>query len=311
MQVPVTVLTGFLGSGKTTLLNRLLRQEHGRKIAVIVNELGQVGIDGKVLQGGEAFVELDNGCLCCALNADLDATLRQLAEKGGFSHLVIETTGVADPLPLGWIVSRPGLSERYRLDAIVTVVDAANVASAVGLAPEALQQIVRADLVLLTKLDLVADGGVAARELVRRHNRLAPIVEAPFGAMPIELILEPQPEPQADVPARPSEPSAAPLHGGRPSLESWVYSSAQGLTEERLGALLDEVPLEVYRIKGLVRTTDTEWTWTLVNGVGGRMDLLPATPERPPGASTLVFIAKQLDPKALAALCDTYFAPLG
>ena len=120
--IAATILTGFLGSGKTTLLNALLTHKHGLRLAVVVNEFGAVGIDGALIEGGERFVELDNGCLCCSLNADLDKTLRELQARGGFDHLVIETTGMADPLPVAWAFAKPGLAPYFRVDAIVTVV---------------------------------------------------------------------------------------------------------------------------------------------------------------------------------------------
>ena len=112
-RIPATVLGGFLGSGKTTLLNRLLRDRHGLRVAVIVNEFGEVGIDGAAITGAAQFVELDNGCLCCAINEDLQRTLRDLAARGGFDHLVLETTGLADPLLVGWTFSKESLIESY------------------------------------------------------------------------------------------------------------------------------------------------------------------------------------------------------
>jgi hypothetical protein len=117
-RVPVTIVGGFLGSGKTTRVNALLREPHGRRVAVVLNEMGEVGIDAARLAGAEEFVELDGGCICCALNADLEATLGRLRARGGFDHLVIETTGIADPLPVAWTFERPALREGYRVDAV-------------------------------------------------------------------------------------------------------------------------------------------------------------------------------------------------
>lgn len=295
-RVPVTLLTGFLGSGKTTLLNQLLRRQHGLKVAVIVNELGEVGIDGKVVKGGESFVELDNGCLCCALNADLDRVLRELWARGGFDHLVIETTGLADPLPIGWICSRPGLSAAYRLDAIVTVVDSAHLEKALAVAPEAEQQIRRADLLVLNKLDLVTDGGAAARARVRELNDLAPTIDAVRGDVAWTLILGGA----WRRPALPPEPEDG-AHHHHPSLESVAVPVRGPVDADTLEDLLAELPTEVYRAKGLV--TSADGGWLLANVVAGRIDVAPFEPAPVPEAGVLVFIGRDLDVAALRALC--------
>jgi len=296
-RVPVTLLTGFLGSGKTTLLNQLLRRQHGLKVAVIVNELGEVGIDGKVVKGGESFVELDNGCLCCALNADLDRVLRELWARSGFDHLVIETTGLADPLPIGWICSRPGLSSSYRLDAIVTVVDSAHVERALALAPEAEQQIRRADLLVLNKLDLVGDGGAAARARVRGLNDLAPMIDAVQGYVPWTLLLGGA----WRRPALPPEPGDA-AHHHHPSLESLAVPVSAPVDADTLEDLLAELPGEVFRAKGLVASA--EGGWLLANVVAGRIDVAPYEPAPAPETGTLVFIGRGLDREGLQALCE-------
>ncbi len=293
-RVPVTILTGFLGSGKTTLLNALLHAPHGLRVAVIVNELGEVGIDGKVLSGGETFVELDNGCLCCALNADLDRVMRDLKDRGGFQHVVLETTGLADPLPIGWIFSRPGLSDFYRLDAIVTVADAAHLDRALAAAPEAEQQIRRADVLVVSKLDLVGDGGAAARVRLRTLNGIAPVVGAVRGEVPWTLLLGGGWE-RAAVPADLG-------HGHHlPSLETFAVPLGSPVDETALEDLLAEVPPEVYRVKGLVR--DTGGGWLLVNVVAGRIDVTRCEPPRPPAGGVLVFIGPALDREGLAELC--------
>jgi G3E family GTPase len=294
-RVPVIVLSGFLGSGKTTLLNHLLRESGGRRVAVIVNEFGEIGIDGARVAGSEQFVELDNGCLCCALNEDLKRTLADLRERGGFEHLVIETTGLADPLPVAWTFSRPGLADFYRVDAIATVVDAAHVDRALGEAPEAALQIERADLLVLNKLDLVADGGAAARARVESMNPRAPVLPATRGRVDWDLLLDAEASAVGPAP----EPHA---HSHRPSFESFSFETERILSADALEDLFYELPRSVYRVKGLVRTDGPE-PWLLVNAVAGRFELEPFAPAGPPERSALVFIGRDLDRASLERRC--------
>jgi G3E family GTPase len=187
LPVGVTIVGGFLGSGKTTLLNHLLTQDHGLKVAVIVNEFGSVGIDGTALAGPQEFVSLDNGCLCCALNADLERTARALMSRGGFSHVVVETTGVADPLPVAWAFAREGMARFYRLDAIVTVVDAQHFARARCQYVEVELQARRADILLVNKTDLAAFDEV--RPALAALNPSAVILPCQFGRVAWDVLL--------------------------------------------------------------------------------------------------------------------------
>ena len=194
-KIPVTVITGYLGSGKTTLLNHILKGQHGRKVAVIVNEFGEVGIDGQLIEqdDDEQLIEFNNGCLCCTVRGDLIETISKLRERAGeLDAILIETTGIADPAPVAstFFVSDE-VRSGTRLDAFVTVVDAINLEKNLEQSIEAQEQVAFADIVLINKIDLASDEAVARIERkVRSLNPLAKIHRSAQGIVDLSLILD-------------------------------------------------------------------------------------------------------------------------
>jgi G3E family GTPase len=190
--IPVTIITGFLGSGKTTLLNHILSNQDGVKTAVLVNEFGEIGIDNELLvTTGEDMVELSNGCICCTINNDLvEAVYKVLERPEKIDYLVVETTGLADPLPVALTFLGTDLRELTRLDSIVTVVDAANFSIDLFNSQAAENQIAYADIILLNKSDLIDEADLDLLEVrVRDMRPGARLLRSVKGVVPLPLIL--------------------------------------------------------------------------------------------------------------------------
>jgi len=175
--VPVTIVTGYLGSGKTTLLNNILTGDHGRRIAVIQNEFGEIGIDNDlVVQVDEDIYEMNNGCLCCTVRDDLVRVMEDLMERrAAFDHVIVETTGLAAPGPVVMtFLTHPDSQESFRVDGVVTVVDSLHLPLHLERSPESRQQIAYADMILVNKTDLVdADRLAGLERRIRGINPLA------------------------------------------------------------------------------------------------------------------------------------------
>ncbi|MCP8939726.1 GTP-binding protein [Alsobacter sp. SYSU M60028] len=192
-KIPVTVLTGYLGAGKTTLLNRILTEQHGKKFAVIVNEFGEIGIDNDLVVGADEEVfEMNNGCICCTVRGDLIRIIEGLMKRRGkFDAIIVETTGLADPAPVAqtFFVDED-VSQKARLDAVVTVADAKWLSARLKDAPEAKNQIAFADVIILNKTDLVTPDELAEVEArIRAINPYATLHRTQRAAVPLDAVL--------------------------------------------------------------------------------------------------------------------------
>ncbi|MFO0742420.1 MAG: GTP-binding protein [Labilithrix sp.] len=193
-KIPVTVLTGFLGSGKTTLLNRILTENHGKRIAVIENEFGEIGIDqALVINADEEIFEMNNGCICCTVRGDLIRILGNLMKRRDkFDHILVETTGMADPGPVAQtFFVDDEMRDMFKLDGIVTMIDAKHVALHIDESDECKEQIAFGDVILLNKTDLVSDEDVSRLEArIRSMNALARIHRSVNAEVPVAAVLD-------------------------------------------------------------------------------------------------------------------------
>jgi G3E family GTPase len=262
---PITIISGFLGSGKTTLLRRLLEEHrHGRRLALIVNEFGEIGIDGRLLEdaAGPALVELSGGCVCCVAGSDFLLAVAELIDAVAPDQIVIETSGLADPLATLQQVRTAGLP----LDAIVTVVDGLNLEPALAATPLTTRQIGAADLLLLSKVDLIdPPQRHAVEQRLRTLNRRAAIVPVAHGAVDPNLIFGP-------VTTRADRPLALAAVHDHTDFDTYVWQSPHPLHRETLTATLTELAPLTLRIKGLVQCSDAPWA-DEVHVVGERIDL--------------------------------------
>ena len=288
--VAVDIVTGFLGSGKTTLLAHVLQHGlRGKPVAVIMNEIGEVGIDGTVITGlsaVEKMVELSSGCICCSIDDyRFDLAIQEIIETAKPHLIIIESTGLADPEPLAYRVKNSGLG----LDAVITVVDAANLERHLGEAEVARAQIEAADFLVVNKTDLVDTGGLARVEKrLARMNARAERLRTVRGAVESEVLFA------TGVATYRESARSRSEHLHTDGIASFLYRTARPLRQDAFERLLARLPSDILRAKGIVRFAGRDWH-CLFNFTCGRSELTWVKLDGAAGAeSQAVFIGRQL-----------------
>lgn len=328
-KIPVTVLTGFLGSGKTTLLNYILRENHGMKIAVIENEFGEIGIDGGLVVGStEEIFEMTNGCVCCVAEArdDLLRVIRQLLERPDrLDHIIIETSGLADPYPVAqtFFLDDP-IRDETNLDGVITLVDSKHIlqhlddADIDALDNQAVDQIICADRIVLNKIDLVTEDEVEnVTGRIAKLNETAEIVQSSYAQIDLKRILglaafdrNRRMAAEIDLDSHDHHHHPAPWdknadHGHDASVTSVGIELPGHMDVQAILRWVQDIKKQdnrdLFRMKGIFSIKDDDYCYVL-HGVHDQIEFRPNHPwADEPRCNRMVFIGRNLNREALRA----------
>lgn len=314
-RVPVAIISGFLGSGKTTLLNHIISKNHGSKIGVIVNDFGEIDIDSNlIVSSSDQILEISNGCICCSNNGDLQLTITKLLRDNvGLEYIIIESTGIGDPLPILKTFMRPEFISRTRVDSIITVVDSECIRQSLLESSVVQNQIKYADFILLNKCDLVQRQEVdTVKSLVNEINSNCRILEVVKCSVQLDFIMgvglhdEPEMTEHNHILMHSCDHEcndhAAINHG----FISVSFSSNELFDPQKLQEFLQKIPSGVFRAKGFLQTAQSDQNY-IFHLIAKRFTLDPDKFRRDP-CNQLVFIGRQFDCDKLIddlSLCTT------
>ena len=309
-RLPVTIISGFLGSGKTTLVNHILVQNNGLRIAIIMNDIGVINIDAQLIVAAtKDMLALSNGCICCSSNDDLkEAIQRLLIQNMEIDYLIVETTGVADPLPVIKTFMRPEFINTTRIDAVITLIDLENIAYLLEEEKIAQNQVRFADFILLNKSDLVQEDRIKnAKELVLNYNPTARMMDTIRSAVSLSLLLDLNLHIEGSV----LEDEIPSLYDCHPSCRhedhahdfiSVSFKTSHLFDVDKFQLFLQNLPSSIFRAKGFLKISETKENY-LFHLIANRFTLEPIERTVHEG-NELVFIGKGFDKDELLSALD-------
>ena len=270
-KIPVTIIAGFLGSGKTTLLNHVLTSQHGLKIAVLVNDFGEINIDSQLITNVEGeTISLANGCVCCTIRDDLAVAVRQLLDSGEkYDYIITETSGVSEPAAAAMgLVMPPDLSARIQIDAIITVIDAEHILELQGENQHlAIDQVENADIVIINKKDLVSlERMEEVKRWVKSQSPQARLVDAEHGQVALPILINTGMH-NAQV------TNHHHAHEHTDTFSTWHIGEGQALAFQSIYEFFKNLPHSVYRAKGFLFLSEVPERQVILQMVGKRVTL--------------------------------------